>query len=124
MVSLSSFPSISGKTLVGAEKEEKVQAFETKTIGRSPDVVKGPPRPPRLDIYPAFIIGENIDRFRVGLALARLGGHELRLVGPVRECRETLVKVGILRDRKSSVVMVTIYKDEVPVNVGQPKRGD
>lgn len=82
-------------------------------------MVKGPPRLPKLEIYPAFIISENIDSVRVGPSQL---GHGLPLVSPVHKRRKSKVEVGILCDRQSSVVVVIIYKDEVPKNVGQLER--
>ena len=97
VVSLSSFPMMSGKTLIRAEKEERAQAFETEGIVlRPPDVVKGPPHLPKLEIYPAFIISENIDCVRVRPSQL---SHGLPLVGPVHKCRKIKVEVGILRNR-------------------------
>jgi len=84
-------------------------------------VVKGPPLL-KLKIYPAFIISENINCVRV--RLRQLAGLGHPLVSPVHKCRKSTVEVGTLHDRKSSVVVVMIYKDEVPKNVGQPKRVD
>jgi len=102
-------------------RAKKVHAFETERIVRPPDVVKCPPHLPKLEIYPAFIISVDINCFRVRLNQL---GHGLPLVDPVHKCRKTKIEVGILRDRQSSVVIVTIYKDKIPMNVGQLKRGD
>ena len=82
-------------------------------------MVKGPPRLPRLEIYPASIISENINNVRVRPSQL---GHGLPLVSPVYKCRKSKVEVGILCDRQSSVVGVIIIKDEVPKNVGQLER--
>jgi hypothetical protein len=121
VVSVSSIPMISGKALIRAEKEERAQAFETESIVvRPPDVVKGPPHLPKLEIYPVFLISENINCARARLSQL---GQGLRLVGPIHKCRKSRVEVGILHNRKPSVVVVIRY-NEVPKNVGQPKRAD
>jgi hypothetical protein len=86
-----------GTRWLGQKKEERAQTFETESIVvRPPDMVKGPPHLPKLEIYPAFIISENIDC--VGERLNQLG-HGLPLVDPVHRCRVSKVEMGILRDR-------------------------
>lgn len=72
------------------------RAFEAESIVRPPDVVKGPPHLPKLEIYPAFIISENINCVRERLNQL---SHSLAFVHPIHKCRKTTVEVGILYDR-------------------------
>ena len=59
-------------------------------------MVKGPPYLLKLEIYPAFIIRENINCVRVRLNQL---AHGVPLIGRVHERRKSEVEVGILHDR-------------------------
>jgi len=71
------------------------EVFENESIVRLPDVVEGPPVLPKLEKYPALIIGENINRALV--ILSRLG----IACGPI--CgRAAFIEVGVQRMYGSS----------------------
>jgi len=72
------------------------RAFEAESIVRPPDVVKGPPHLPKIEIYPTFIICEHINCVRVRLNQL---GYSLPFVRPVHKCRKNPVEVRIFRDR-------------------------
>jgi hypothetical protein len=93
------------------KKESGARAFKKKMIVRHPEVVKGPPVLPMLEIYPALILGENTDR---ALVIISRPGLEC---GPKcdRKCR-TIIEVGVLRESETSVV---IKMAEVQKNVWQ-----
>lgn len=93
------------------EKEGRAQAFENeRVIVRPPNVVENSPFIPKLETYPALIIGKNINRVLV--ILSRLGMACRPICG--RKRRRTFIEVGILRESKTFLVLEMA---EAPKNV-------
>jgi hypothetical protein len=115
MLSPSSSPHTPDKTLKeGNENERKIRTFEDEGVIHVPDIVISPWNWTKFEKYPAWAIGENADWISVVSMPILLCRFSVEFVPvPTRRCRKMIVKVGILRERESSV---GVEPNEVPEN--------